>query len=120
MSPTNLETHSIHLPSIYSLFSENSKTHLKKNQEAIADSVEICQGEVKRLDDIINNFLEAVRPVEPELNELKLIELIEEVLRVQEAELADRNIEVKIEVEGEVPNILGDRGQIKQVFFQPH
>ena len=89
----------------------------EKNQEAIAESVEICQGEVKRLDDIINNFLEAVRPVEPELNELKLIELIEEVLRVQEAELADRNIEVKIEVEGEVPNILGDRGQIKQVFF---
>ena len=87
------------------------------NKEAIAESVEICQGEVKRLDDIINNFLEAVRPVEPELNELNLIALIEEVLRVQEAELSDRNIEVKIEVEGEVPNILGDRGQIKQVFF---
>ena len=88
-----------------------------KNKEAIAESVEICQGEVKRLDEIINNFLEAVRPVEPELNELNLIELIESVLRVQEAELAARNIEVKIEVEGKVPNILGDRGQIKQVFF---
>jgi PAS domain S-box-containing protein len=88
-----------------------------KNKEAIAESVEICQGEVKRLDGIINHFLEAVRPVEPELNELNLIELIEEVLRVQEAELADRNIEIKIEVESEVPNILGDRGQIKQVFF---
>lgn len=89
----------------------------EKNREAIAESVEICQGEVKRLDEIINNFLEAVRPVEPELNELKLIELIEEVLRVQEAELEDRKIEVKIEVEGQAPNILGDRGQIKQVFF---
>ena len=37
----------------------------EKNREAIAESVEICQGEVKRLDEIINNFLEAVRPVEP-------------------------------------------------------
>ena len=72
---------------------------------------------MQRLDSIITNFLEAVRPVDPELNELVLIELIEEVLRVQEVELADRKIEVKIEIDGSIPEILGDRGQIKQVFF---
>ena len=85
--------------------------------EKINDSIEICRGEVKRLDAIISNFLEAIRPSEPELNELNLIELLEAVLQVQEVELADRSIEVKIEIEGDIPEILGDRGQIKQVFF---
>lgn len=89
----------------------------KSDSYPLTDSLKICQGEVQRLDSIITHFLEAVRPVEPELNELKLIELIEEVLRVQEPELADRTIKVKIEIEGSIPEILGDRGQIKQVFF---
>ncbi|OUV89664.1 MAG: PAS domain-containing sensor histidine kinase [Puniceicoccaceae bacterium TMED149] len=92
---------------------------LEKQPKAdkIKDSIEICRGEVKRLDAIISNFLVAIRPSKPELNELNLIQLLEEVLQVQEVELADLNIEVKIEIEGDIPSILGDRGQIKQVFF---
>ena len=85
--------------------------------EKIKDSIEICRGEVKRLDAIITNFLEAIRPTKPELNPLDLIQLIEAVLQVQEVELADRKIDVKIEIDGDIPEILGDRGQIKQVFF---
>lgn len=83
----------------------------------LAESLQVCQGEVQRLDGIITNFLEAVRPQKPELNELGLVELVEEVLHVQEAELSDRQLEVKVEVDDDLPAILGDRGQIKQVFF---
>jgi signal transduction histidine kinase len=72
---------------------------------------------VQRLDGIITHFLEAVRTQKPELNELNLVELVEEVLCVQEAELNDRKIEVNVELSAGVPAILGDRGQIKQVFF---
>ena len=84
---------------------------------SMTESLEVCQGEVKRLDGIITHFLEAVRPQQPELNELNLIELVDEVLRVQEAELRDRCLDVNVEVAQEIPYILGDRGQIKQVFF---
>ncbi|MFP4069167.1 MAG: two-component system sensor histidine kinase NtrB [Verrucomicrobiota bacterium] len=83
----------------------------------LAESIDVCQGEVSRLDSIITHFLEAVRPREPELNELNLVDLIEEVLRVQEAELSDRKLDVNVEVPDSLPPILGDRGQIKQVFF---
>ena len=83
----------------------------------LAESLQVCQGEVQRLDGIITHFLEAVRPQKPELNELDLLELVEEVLRVQEAELSDRKIEVNVEVSDDLPMLLGDRGQIKQVFF---
>ncbi|MAH40283.1 MAG: PAS domain-containing sensor histidine kinase [Puniceicoccaceae bacterium] len=113
-----LNSLNIHLKLIERKLKDALKGSSKKSAtEPIADSLKICQGEVKRLDNIITNFLEAVRPVDPELNELVLIELIEEVLRVQEVELADRKIEVKIEIDGSIPEILGDRGQIKQVFF---
>ncbi|MEM8867721.1 MAG: ATP-binding protein [Verrucomicrobiota bacterium] len=93
------------------------KLGLGDQASRISDSLEICQGEVNRLDGIITHFLEAVRPQKPELNELDLIALIEEVLEVQEAELADRKLEVNVEIGDAVPSILGDRGQIKQVVF---
>ena len=113
-----LNSLTIHLKLIERKLKDALKSSSTKNAtEPIAESLKICQGEVQRLDSIITNFLEAVRPVDPELNELVLIELIEEVLRVQEVELADRKIEVKIEIDGSIPEILGDRGQIKQVFF---
>ncbi len=83
----------------------------------LSESLQVCQGEVQRLDSIITHFLEAVRPQKPELNELNLLELIEEVLQFQEAELSNRRIEIKVEVSDQIPSILGDRGQVKQVFF---
>lgn len=93
------------------------KLELAAAGEQISESLQVCQGEVKRLDGIITHFLEAVRPQKPELNELDLLQLLEEVLRVQEAELQDRNLDVNVEVDGELPNVLVDRGQVKQVFF---
>lgn len=89
----------------------------QEEAEKLAESLQVCQGEVQRLDGIITHFLEAVRPQKPELNELDLVELVEEVLRVQEAELSDREIDVNVEVSDKLPAILGDRGQVKQVFF---
>ena len=85
--------------------------------DKLAESLQVCQGEVERLDGIIAHFLEAVRPKKPELNELDLLRLVEEVLRVQEAELSDRKLDVKVEVSDDLPTILGDSDQIKQVFF---
>ncbi|MGB0414800.1 MAG: sensor histidine kinase [Coraliomargarita sp.] len=92
------------------------KLELEGGQK-LADSIRVCQGEVQRLDGIITHFLEAVRPQKPELNELDLIQLVDEVLRVQEAELSGRQIDVNVEVAEALPIILGDRGQVKQVFF---
>lgn len=98
---------------------ERKLKRLKDDAEAakLAESLQVCQGEVQRLDGIITHFLEAVRPQKPELNDLDLVCLVEEVLQVQEAELSNRKLEVNVEVSDELPAVLGDRGQIKQVFF---
>lgn len=84
---------------------------------SVSGSLNICQDEVKRLNGIITHFLEAVRPQQPDLSELDLVDLVSEVLRVQEMELRDRLLDVDVEVGESVPTILGDREQIKQAFF---
>ena len=98
---------------------ERKLKNLAKQPDAtkLTESLQVCQGEVERLDGIITHFLKAIRPQKLELNELDLLGLVEDVLRVQEAELSNRKLDVKVEVNDDLPIILGDRDQIKQAFF---
>ncbi|MBI5381956.1 MAG: PAS domain-containing protein [Opitutae bacterium] len=93
------------------------KLKAAKELESLGESVAICQEEVKRLDGIIANFLEAVRPQPPDLAELNLGEVLDEVLRFQQRELADRGITVEAETSADLPAVMADRNQLKQVFF---
>ncbi len=92
------------------------KLKQSKENDSLAESVRICRDEVARLDGIIANFLEAIRPRPPDLAETDLTELLAEVLRFQHRELADRGVEVEAET-AHLPLVLADRNQIKQVFF---
>lgn len=88
-----------------------------RESDALADSIKICQDEVTRLDGIIRNFLEAIRPRPPDLGEVNVVEIIEDVLRFQGKELADRGLAVEGELPASTPVIMADRNQLKQVFF---
>ncbi len=83
----------------------------------IGNSLRICSGEVERLDSIITHFLEAVRPREPDLGDLDLIPPLEESVEFLGPELESAGIRVDIELASSLPVVLGDRDQIKQVFF---
>jgi PAS domain S-box-containing protein len=93
------------------------KLKASKETRSLEDSIKICRDEVTRLDGIIKNFLEALRPRPPSLGELYLPELIEEVLQFQAGELADRGIKVEGEMPDGTPVIMADRDQLKQVFY---
>ncbi|MDB6095226.1 MAG: sensor signal transduction histidine kinase [Verrucomicrobia bacterium] len=88
-----------------------------RESASLSDSIHICQQEVQRLDGIISNFLEAIRPRPPDLAETNLAEVLAEVLRFQQGELADRGIKVEAETRADLPPIMADRDQLKQVFF---
>ncbi len=95
---------------------------LKKAKEgapgaALGESVRICREEVSRLDGIISNFLEAIRPRRPDLAETNLATVLTEVLRFQQREFADRGIAVEAETPATLPVVMADRNQLKQVFF---
>lgn len=83
----------------------------------LADSIRICQEEVGRLDGIITNFLDAIRPRPPDLAETNLAAVLAEVLDFQSRELEDRGIQVEADFAGRLPAVMADRNQIKQVFF---
>lgn len=93
------------------------KLKAAKETASLAESIAICRGEVQRLDGIISNFLEAIRPRPPDLVELNLADVLAEVLRFQHGEFADRGITVEAETPDELPRVMADRNQLKQVFF---
>jgi PAS domain S-box-containing protein len=98
---------------------ERKLKQLKGSREAepLAKSIGICQDEVRRLDGIITNFLEAIRPRPPDLAETNVVDVLDEVLRFQAGELRNRRIKVEAETPADLPVILADRNQLKQVFF---
>jgi signal transduction histidine kinase len=101
---------------------QGMQRQLKKMQqvegsEKLGKSMDICSGEVERLDSIITHFLEAVRPREPDLHDLDLIAPLEESIDFLGPELESAGIRVDIELEASLPVVQGDRDQIKQVFF---
>ncbi len=88
-----------------------------KDVESLTDSISICQDEVGRLDGIINHFLDAIRPQPPDLADLHVLEVLDEVLRFHQSELENREISVDVEAEPDLPIVMADRNQLKQVFF---
>ena len=93
------------------------KLKVSKEADGLADSVRVCRDEVARLDGIIANFLEALRPRPPDLTETNLPDVLAEVLRFQQREFADRGLVVEAETPSTLPVVMADRNQLKQVFF---
>ena len=81
------------------------------------ESIQICQDEVSRLDGIIRNFLEAIRPRPPDLQAVNLFEVLDSVLAFQKGELEDRGLTLEVTIGQEPPVVSADSNQIKQVFF---
>jgi PAS domain S-box-containing protein len=93
------------------------KLKASKEAESLADSIRVCRDEVGRLDGIISNFLEAIRPQPPDLAETNLPDVLAEVLSFQQREFGARGITVEAETPATLPDVMADRNQLKQVFF---
>lgn len=85
--------------------------------DKLQKSLDVCRDEVARLDGIITNFLQAIRPQPPNLQPLNLHAALDEVFQFVESELSDRGIRVELVVESEPPIVQADKNQMKQVFF---
>jgi len=95
---------------------------LKKRAEpALASellkSLDIARSEIKRLDFIVEQFLNAVRPTKPRVEPTDLNELLNEALEFIGAEVADRRIGLTLDLAEPLPLIQLDRDQFKQVFY---
>ena len=85
----------------------------------IADKLEnylaVAKGEITRLDYIITQFLQAIRPTQPQLKAASLNEVVRETLELLQPELANRGLTVKQKLARQLPVTPLDAAQIKQV-----
>lgn len=81
------------------------------------ESVGVLEAEVRRLDGIVRNFLGAVRPVRPDLAETQLLEVVAASLALLRDQLEQLGVRATVDVAGELPLVLADRGQVQQALF---
>jgi len=88
-----------------------------ENAEQLRKDLRVARDEIARLDRIINQFLRAIRPAQPDLQRAAVNEIIVETLKLLEREISDRDILVEQELADDIPASLVDRAQLKQVFY---
>ena len=74
----------------------------------------VAKGEVNRLDYIVTQFLQAIRPSKPKLKKSSLTDTIEETIELLRPEFDNRGQAIKLEFAKGLPLALFDAAQIKQ------
>ncbi len=77
----------------------------------------VMMNEVDRLNSVISNLLDFARPKEPVLEPCDIANLIQHVLTLIETDLQAKQIDVSLDITGELPQIRLDRDQITQVLL---
>jgi two-component system, sporulation sensor kinase E len=83
----------------------------------LTNSIRIAREEIQRLDDIVNQFLRAIRPVPMKLEPENLNAILEESIAFLTPEIKDRDILVEPELQKNLPLVPVDRNQMKQAFY---
>jgi len=86
-------------------------------EQSLRELLDVSRREVSRLDQIISQFLRAIRPSLPTFEKASVIALLKETLEFLKHEIRDRDVLVEVSEPEENVSILLDPNQIKQVFF---
>jgi len=89
----------------------------KEQREELQHSLSVATNEVTRLDQIITQFLKAMRPLPLQLKMEELNSVILEVLSFLKQEIENRNIELELALEKIFLPLLLDRDQFKQALY---
>jgi signal transduction histidine kinase len=79
--------------------------------------VDIARKEVARLDLIITQFLRAIRPSQPHLEQIPVTVVLKDTLRLLKQEIENRGVHVELASPPIIPPMRLDKDQIKQAFF---
>jgi PAS domain S-box-containing protein len=81
----------------------------------LEDYLAVAKGEIHRLDYIVTQFLQAIRPVPPQLKPGSLNLVVEKALELLRPELDNRGLNVKTKLAAQLPMSPVDATQIQQV-----
>jgi two-component system, sporulation sensor kinase E len=81
----------------------------------LEDYLTVAKGEIHRLDYIVTQFLQAIRPMPPQLKPGSLNEVVEKTLELLRPELDNRGLNIKTKFAAQLPLSPIDATQIQQV-----
>lgn len=108
-----LNSLSLHLQ----LLRRKTKKLEEATQEALGKHLDTATAEIERLDTILKQFLQAIRPTHLHREKADLHELLETTLLTLRPELESRHIQVRLEMADSLPPLELDPGQIKQALY---
>lgn len=83
--------------------------------EKLRDYIRIAQGEIKRLDCIVQQFLQAIRPVKPKFRLDDLNQVVRETVKLLGPEIENRGLSSVVKLCEKPTRALIDANQMKQV-----
>ena len=99
---------------LVNLDNDHQKIEISDIYSKLEKYVSVAKGEVGRLDYIITQFLQAIRPARPNLKKNSLNDIIEETIELLRPELKNRGQSLKLNLNESLPLAFFDAGQIKQ------
>lgn len=96
---------------------ELNELHERESTEHLKELVGVARQEVTRLDQIITQFLRALRPAPVKLATAHLGEILKQTLEFMKQEIENRGINVHISIPDDLPAALADTDQMRQAFF---
>ncbi len=87
------------------------------DRQPLQEHLATARGEIRRLDGILKQFLQAVRPTLPRRERQDLHAVLHETLRLLEPEFEARSLRVELDLAGSLPPAVIDAGQFQQVFY---
>ena len=85
-------------------------------RQPLEEHLSTARQEIQRLDSILKQFLQAIRPSTLRREKVQLAELCRDVLKLLEPELSERGIGVVLDLEPDIPLLDLDAVQMQQVF----
>lgn len=87
----------------------------KTSPTKLENYLEVAKGEINRLDYIITQFLQAIRPSAPQLKPVSLNDVVEKTLELLRPELDNRRLHIKTKFARRLPAAPLDAAQLQQV-----
>jgi len=89
----------------------------QEDKEDLTKLLGTAKQEIKRLDNILKQFLHALRPQDTERKKSQLHKILRDTLETLEAELIERAVKINLDLVENLPLIELDDGQIQQAFY---
>lgn len=83
----------------------------------LPESIEVAKAEIQRLDQIVSQFLRAVRPAPLQTRRENINDIVRESVSFLRAEIEQRDILAEVEISEGLPLLEVDRNQLKQAFY---